>query len=281
MPELPEVETIRLSLTSKIVGKIIAKIDIFTKKQFIGEPQKIIGRQITNIIRRGKILTFILDQDWFLNIHLKLTGQLLYAANVNQAVFNHKIPFVKTQKMPSSTTRVIMIFTDQSGLFFNDLRKFGWLKVSRQPEKVKAPDVLSPDFNLPYFAKTVRISKKPIKVLLMDQEKIAGLGNIYANDALFLAKIHPLKKAYSLRQKEVKTLYQKIIQVIKEALKWKGSSDVAYLLPDATTGRYQNHFKVYGREKEPCLVCATPIKRLKHHGRSSFFCPDCQKGKSL
>lgn len=277
MPELPEVETIRLYLSSKIVGKTISKIDILTKKQFIGEPQKIIGHKITGIIRRGKILTFVLEKDWFLNIHLKLTGQLLYAANVNKAVFNHKIPFVKTQKMPSSTTRVIITFTDQSGLFFNDLRKFGWLKVSRQPEKVKAPDVLSPDFNLPYFAKILWVSKKPIKVLLMDQEKIAGLGNIYTNDALFLAKIHPLRKACSFNQKETETLYQKIIDVIKEGLRWKGSSDVAYLLPDATTGRYQNHFKVYGREGEPCLVCATPIKRFKHHGRSSFFCPKCQK----
>lgn len=277
MPELPEVETIRLQLCSKIVGKTIRAIDVLTKKQFIGDPQKIIGRQITNITRNGKILSFTLDQNLFLNIHLKLTGQLLYAKNGKKALFNHKIPFTKTNRLPASTTRIILRFTDGGSLFFNDLRKFGWFKIGVKPEKPKSEDVLSAKFTLDHFKTIVQQSKKPIKVLLMDQDKLAGIGNIYANDSLFIAKIHPLKKACLLSEIEVNHLYKAIIQVIKEALKLKGSSDVAYLLPDASTGAYQNHFKVYGREDEPCLRCGTIIKRLKHHGRSSFFCTKCQK----
>lgn len=111
----------------------------------------------------------------------------------------------------------------------------------------------------------------------MDQDKVAGIGNIYANDALFLARIHPMRKSNSLTNNEIKNLYKNILRVINEGLKYDGTSDEAYILPDASLGKYQDHFKIYGREKLPCIRCKTPIKRVKHAGRSYFYCPKCQR----
>jgi len=124
-----------------------------------------------------------------------------------------------------------------------------------------------------------RKTKKPIKILLMDQDLITGIGNIYANDSLFLAKVHPLRPANSLTKKEIKNLYNAIIKEIKTGINDQGSSgaDEAFILPDGSRGKHQRHFLVYQREEEPCRRCKTIIKRIKHHGRSSFFCPKCQE----
>jgi formamidopyrimidine-DNA glycosylase len=277
MPELPEVETIRRFLAKDLLGKVIKKITVLEKKQFIGKPDTVIGKKIQDLYRNGKILSLKLDNNLFLNIHLKLTGQLLYSHNYQQPRFFHKIPFAIGDKMPNRTTRIIVYFADQSALYFNDLRKFGWIKVSSLPEKPKGIDVISKNFTLKQFQQIIASTKKPIKSLLMDQEKIAGLGNIYANDALFEAKIHPMIKSNSLNKDQINHLYKAVCDVIDKGLKYNGSSDEAYILPDASEGRYQNHFQVYGREGLPCLNCQTPIKRVKHGGRSYFYCPKCQK----
>lgn len=275
MPELPEVETIREFLVEDILGKTIKNIEIKVPKQFVGDPKKIIGQKIVAVNRKGKIISFKLKNNYYLSCHLKLTGQLIFAKKQN-LVFKNKIPFNKTKMLPGNTTRIILSFTDNSLLYFNDLRKFGWMKVAKKPELPKGVDVISKDFSVRYLTDVIESAKKPIKLLLMDQDKIAGIGNIYANDALFLARIHPMKKSNSLTNNEVKNLYKKILYVIKEGLKYNGTSDEAYVLPDATIGKYQDHFKVYGREKLPCIRCNTPIKRVKHSGRSYFYCPKCQ-----
>jgi formamidopyrimidine-DNA glycosylase len=284
MPELPEVETIRLQLQEKIIGKIIKEIEILEKKQFIGNKEDIINKKITAINRYGKILSIkVVDlknkKEKFLNIHLKLTGEILYADDIKNARFPETIPFTKTNIMPGPTTRVIIKFSDGSGLFFNDLRKFGWLKISDAPEIPKGVDVLSKNFTLTYFSNLVKKSNKPIKILLMDQEKITGIGNIYANDALFLAKIHPFKKAKYLNDKEIKNLFESIKKVIEQGIKHGGSSgaDEAFVKINGTKGEHQRYFLVYQRENQPCPICKTPIKRIKQGGRSSFFCPKCQK----
>ena len=275
MPELPEVETIRRFLVKDILGKKIKKVDILEKKQFIGDPQKIIHQKIIQINRKGKILFFKLKNNLYINFHLKLTGQLLFA-HKQSSFFKKKIPFSKTKKLPGNTTRIILTFSDDSVLYFNDLRKFGWLKVTEKPENPQGVDVLTKEFTVNYLTVIAHKTQKPIKLLLMDQEKIAGIGNIYANDALFLAKIHPMKKSNLLTNTQIKNLYKQILYVIKEGIKLNGSSDESYILPDASIGHYQNHFKVYGREKLPCLYCQTPIKRVKYAGRSYFYCPKCQ-----
>ncbi|GAB4218819.1 MAG: bifunctional DNA-formamidopyrimidine glycosylase/DNA-(apurinic or apyrimidinic site) lyase [Candidatus Microgenomates bacterium] len=286
MPELPEVETIKKNLEPNIIGKTISEIEVLSAKNFIGDKKEVIGLKIDSIARFGKVLTFKLVNplthklsNKYLNFHFKLSGQLLYAKDCQNPVFENIIPFTKTNKMPANTTRVIIKFTDSSCLFFNDLRKFGWIKVSKKPLIPKGVDVLSKNFTLDYFKTTLLSSKKPIKILLMDQDKITGIGNIYANDSLFKAKIHPLKKSNELTKKEINNLYQSIKEEINQGIKDKGSSgaDEAFILPDGSKGSHQRYFLVYQRENQPCRHCQTKIQRIKHHSRSSFFCPKCQK----
>ena len=181
--------------------------------------------------------------------------------------------------MPANTTRVIIKFTDKSGIFFNDLRKFGWIKVSDQPLKPKGVDVLSKEFTSKLLSLITSKTRKPIKVLLMDQDLITGIGNIYANDSLFLAHIHPQRLSNSLIKKEIDLLYKTINQTINEGIRDCGSSgaDEAFILPDGSRGGHQRNFLVYQREDEHCLHCKTIIKRIKHNGRSSFVCTNCQK----
>ena len=281
MPELPEVETIKRFLTPNLIGKKIIDLKILSQKQFIGNPQKLINQKFIKIKRYGKLISILLSNKLYLNIHLKLTGELLYAKDKNNPLFKETIPFTKTNKMPANTTRIIVYLDDNSVLFFNDLRKFGWFKLSNIAEKPKGVDVLDKNFTLEYFQKIILSSKKPIKILLMDQEKIAGLGNIYANDSLFLACIHPLIKTNHLEKKKIAKLYQSIKKIIEQAIKNKGSSgaDEAYILPDSSKGQHQRHFLVYQRENEPCPRCGEKIKRIKQAGRSTFFCPRCQKLK--
>ena len=296
MPELPEVETIKSQLTPDVLGKTISDVEILSPKNFVGNKSKVLNHKIISVDRYGKVLVFglspkpySLTPSPFLNIHFKLSGQILFSKNVNKAIFKNIIPFTGGSKMPANTTRVIIKFKDGSGIFFNDLRKFGWIKISDQPLKPKGIDVLDKRFTLQFFNSLVRRSlgeggltrktRKPIKVLLMDQDLITGIGNIYANDSLFLAKVHPQRLSNSLTVKEVALLYKTIKKVINEGIRDLGSSgaDEAFILPDGSKGRHQRNFLVYQREEEPCLVCKTIIKRVKHNGRSSFFCPKCQK----
>jgi formamidopyrimidine-DNA glycosylase len=290
MPELPEVESIKRILKPNVVGKTIAKIKILSPKNFIGNKNAILNHKIISVDRYGKILVIKLSpktnstnlrpiQPTFLNVHFKLSGQMLFSKNADKAVFKNVIPFTGGNKMPANTTRVIIKFTDGSGLFFNDLRKFGWIKVSDQPLKPKGVDVLDKKFTPKLLTNLTSSTRRPIKVFLLDQDLITGIGNIYANDSLFLAKIHPQRPANSLKNKEIEQLYKAIHKTIKEGLRDLGSSgaDEAFILPDGSKGRHQRHFLVYQREKQPCLVCKTIIKRIKHNGRSSFFCSNCQK----
>ncbi|NMB84392.1 bifunctional DNA-formamidopyrimidine glycosylase/DNA-(apurinic or apyrimidinic site) lyase [Candidatus Roizmanbacteria bacterium] len=278
MPELPEVESIRRHLKPLIIGKTITSIRILEKKQFFGNPKSIIGQKITALERKGKVMSFKTENGLYMNFHLKLTGQILFSKNIDRAVFKNKVPFTQSSKMPGKTTRIIIGFRDGSVLFFNDLRKFGWIKVSSRPEVPDSLDILDKNFSLDYFKKAVLSSGRPVKILLLDQDKMAGIGNIYANDSLFIAGINPLRKSNSLTDHEINKLYLAIKKIILEGLKHKGSSgaDEAFILPDASKGGQQNYFKVYQRENQPCLNCNSRITRIKHGGRSSFFCPKCQ-----
>jgi len=278
MPELPEVETIRLKLKPLVIGKKIKEINILVPKQFIGQKGLIINKTITDIQRSGKLFNIVFNNQQFLNIHLKLTGQLLFAKNINHPVYKNEIPLAKSKIMPGRTTRIIIYFSDGSGLFFNDLRKFGWMKISNIPERPQGIDVLSPNFTFQYFTSLTNSTNKSIKLLLMDQEKIAGIGNIYANDSLFLAKIHPQRPAKTLTAKEINNLYLGIKKIINQGIKDQGSSgaDEAFILPDGKKGNHQKHFLVYQKEDQPCPNCKALIKRLKQGGRSSFYCPKCQ-----
>ncbi len=284
MPELPEVETTKRFLSRKIVGKTIKKIEVLSTKQLIGDTKLVINRKILGIDRRAKILIVCLENKIFLLIHLKLTGQLVYSGSSGEreVVFGHPIPLAGGNVLPGRSTRIVIYF-NQGILFFNDLRKFGWIKIA-QNSKVKDQNLeklgtepLSKDFTPKLLAKILSRSRRPIKLVLMDQEKIAGIGNIYANDTLWEAGINPRKPANQV--KRVKELCLAIKKVLKEGIKYGGSStdDEAYIKPDGTPGQYQYQARVYQRDGQPCRQCGTLIQRTKISNRGTFFCPKCQK----
>jgi formamidopyrimidine-DNA glycosylase len=241
MPELPEVETIRRQLYKKIIGK---RID---------------GRKIVGLRRRAKILIIDFDDSSSLIFHLKLTGQL---------IFNGK---------PSQYTRKVFNFDDGSQLIFNDVRKFGWWKEVKETKKIEeefGPEVLEIDF------KTFKelFEKRPnskVKPLLMDQKFIAGIGNIYSDEILFSANVRPMRLVKNLTDEEIKKIFKSIKKILKEAIKYRGSSVEYYLDACGQKGEYAKYHKVY--QQKNCYRCRTRINRIKIAGRSAHFCPTCQK----
>lgn len=296
MPELPEVETIRKSLKAAIIGKKIRDIDIRLPKVFHGDKTEILGKTIEAVERRGKILIIKLSGGKALLIHFKLTGQLVWVPKAGEKTLGHPIPFAGSE-LPAKTTHIIFeidgppSFADgetsarQSGkLFFNDLRQFGWIKVVGDLRKVGelenlGPEPLSSEFTLDYLKQIFSKTQKPIKLVLMDQEKMAGIGNIYANEALFEAGILPTRPAKSLANKDIKILKDSILRVLEEGLKYGGSSaaDEAYIKPTGEPGSYQEHFRVYQQDGQKCPKCGGIVKRIALGGRGTFFCPNCQK----
>lgn len=283
MPELPEVETIKLGLQDKIIGLKITDIDVRVPKIFQGIPKEVISAKIKKIGRRAKILILDLDNGKSLVVHLKLTGQLVYHKDGSQATFGHPIPFAGTT-LPAKTTHVIFNFSDGSKLFYNDVRKFGWIKVvaTAQVPKLQimaefGPEPFTYEFTEKKFKEIILAKKTPIKLVLMDQKKIAGVGNIYANEALFLAGIHPQGAANSLSEKEVEKLYKSLLLVLKEGIKYGGSSENAFVDALGGLGKMQEHFRVYGKNGGKCPKCKRVIKRITLGGRGSFFCEHCQK----
>jgi formamidopyrimidine-DNA glycosylase len=246
---------------------------------FFGNPTEIIGEKISHVLRSGKVVTIQFQNNKFLSAHLKLSGQILFATDKHHAVFKNPIPRANTDTMPGKTTYIILTFDDNSVVFFNDMRKFGWMKLGDKPEIAKGVDVLSTDFTENYLAQAISKTARPIKVVLMDQEKMAGIGNIYANDALYLARIHPSRKANSLNSEETNRLYTAILDSIREGLQYRGSSaqDELYVMPDGSKGEYQHHFKAYHQHGKPCVRCKTIMERIEVGGRGTFFCPKCQQ----
>lgn len=283
MPELPEVETVRLFLNTKIIGKSIRSIDILNQKSFQGSKSNILGQKITKMVRTGKQLSIYLDNQYLLLLHLKMTGQLIYV-DKKQIILGHPTPNLYKTPLPWRSTRLIFTFSDQSILYFNDQRKFGWVKSIKQSDlgSLQAnlgPDILSLQFTYSYFQKVLKSTTRFVKTLLHDQSKMAGIGNIYANDALFLSKIHPQIRANQLTNPQSKLLYKNIKQVIKQGILNGGSTakDNMYIRPDGTKGQQQYNFLVYQQKDQPCPKCQKPIKRISLQGRSAFFCPHCQK----
>jgi formamidopyrimidine-DNA glycosylase len=280
MPELPEVETVRLFLDSHILGKTISRIEILNSKSFIGNSKLATNQTIISTSRLGKQLSIHLKNKLILLFHLKMTGQVI----IGDSVFGHPTPKEDKSVLPNKSTRVVFTFSDHTKLYFNDQRKFGWVKVLTKNElaefqKNVGIDVLSSSFTDKYFYTQLQKTTRAIKTVLLDQSKFAGVGNIYANDALFLTKIHPQTPSNKLTKAKSIKLRQNLVNLMKESLFHGGSTarDNKYIHPDGTVGQHQYYFRVYQRNKEPCLVCKTPIKRIKISGRGTFFCPKCQK----
>ena len=275
MPELPEVEVVKLFLEPKLLYKTITKIEILSPKSFIGDSSLVVGQKITKFSRLGKQLSIYLSNHLILLVHLKMTGQLIYGG----FMLGHP-----TSTINPKSTRLVFTFNDKSKLFFNDQRKFGWVKLLSQAELVEAQsnlglDIFDPKFTPKYLFYQLQKSCRPVKTLLLDQHYFAGIGNIYACDALFLAGIHPNLPANKVTRSKVLKLHGFLLSIMRQSVSVGGSTarDKKYLKPDGTSGQNQFFFRVYQRKGEPCLKCGTKIEYLKIGGRGTFFCPKCQK----
>jgi len=280
MPELPEVETIRKGIIQKLKNKKIKDVEIRVPKLFIGNPRDIIGAKIIDAKRVAKILEIVLDNGFSILIHLKMTGQLIYKDDKSKAVGGH------TQKIydadpPHAYTHIIYTFSDGSHLYFNDFRKFGWHKVVKSKEVIKSlgPDKFGPEpgtkvFSVEYLKNIFSKTAKPIKLVLMDQQKIGGIGNIYANDGLYIAGILPTRSAKSLSDQEISRLKEAIEKVIKLGLEYGGSSENTYVNIEGKKGRYMEIAMVYQQKQDPK---GHEIKKIQLGGRGTFSCPICQK----
>ncbi|MEW5758856.1 MAG: bifunctional DNA-formamidopyrimidine glycosylase/DNA-(apurinic or apyrimidinic site) lyase [Candidatus Omnitrophota bacterium] len=266
MPELPEVETIKKGLEASILGKKITDI-IINNSKVIKQPKKedfvkyLKNVKINNIIRRGKLLILELSSGKCLAIHLRMTGQLVYPGNLIKS-------------------RVSFRLSDGKLLDFNDSRLLGELRLIDDWHNLKFVKELGPepfDLTTGQFKEIIDNRKTKIKPLLMDQKLVSGIGNLYAAEALFGAKIHPARQAISLSEKEKEVLFKEIKVVLSEAIKHGGSSVDQYVKLSGKPGNYVQYHKVYDRYKKPCLICKTPIQRISLGGRGTYFCPRCQK----
>lgn len=283
MPELPEVETIKRGLAKELVGQELVSIDVRVPKLFIGFAEMVIGQRVVDIERRAKILIWRLERN-YLVMHLKMTGQLIYVPNKNQnwVVGGHPDK-AYIADLPHQHTHVIFHF-ENGTLYFNDLRKFGWVKVVASMEDLESlvaglgPEYDWPEYTLDYLkTKLARRGGTTVKQALLDQSLVAGVGNIYADEALFLSKVHPRRKVSSLTNADYVALYQNIPQVFETSLTHGGTSSQHYRKHDGSKGTYLDFANVYKREGQPCHVCGTAIERIKISGRSSHFCPQCQR----
>ena len=291
MPELPEVETLRRELTKAVKAKTVK--DFWTDWPKNVKPSastvktKIKGKTILDIRRRAKILIIKLSGGNFLLIHLKLTGQLIYQPKKLPATSYKLIAGGHPQKggldnLPNKFTHYIFSFSDGAKLFFNDLRKFGWVKlVSKlQADKLVSDFGIEPftrDFTLKKFTEILqRYPNRKIKQILLDQTLISGLGNIYCDESCFAAKILPTRIARMLKEQEIKRLFLVIPKILKLAIDKKGTSADTYVQLDGSQGGMIPYLKVYGRQKQKCKRCRGLIHKIKLNGRGTHFCNSCQ-----
>ncbi len=283
MPELPEVETIKLQLQKYIVGHTIEKVEVKNPRLWTGNTKDVEGGKVKDIRRFAKVLSIDLSNGNSIVIHIKLTGQLLYRGP------NLKDPPDLSKKVlggiPGQHTHVIFHLDKGGTIYYNDVRRFGWLKIvetaklEEQNEFIAklGPEPLK-DLTLESFTQMLKKGNRPVKILIMDQSKMGGVGNIYANDALWLAKISPQRKAKEISEKEAEELYNAIEHVLKEGLKYGGSSELAYVTPNGGEGEYQRHTLAYGKEETKCIRCKKGVfEKYFLGGRGTYECKVCQK----
>lgn len=288
MPELPEVETMRTQLSKFIVGSKITNV-IFKSKSYELPIDNLVGSTVLKVRRFAKVTSIDLSNSYSILTHVKLTGQYIYRGpNLKN---NDSLSKKVVGGVPGPHTHIIFEFSDGGKLYYNDIRKFGWVRLikTKEVEKEKFIKNLGPEPHIAkgfsgavltkdYFNNLISKSRRNIKVLLMDQSKIGGVGNIYANDALYLSKVSPKRTANTLTKDEQNKLYTAIEFVLKEGLKYGGASELAFVTPDGKEGEYQNHTLVYGHQGEICKNCKkNKIEKFFLGGRGTYWCSNCQK----
>ena len=288
MPELPEIETVKLQLQQVLVGQKLVRVRVLSPKSVQGNIKLLEGQKVVGIRRKAKVLLMDFSKDLTAAFHFKMTGQLVLDKDNDGVTWKDRIvgghpteDYVG--KLPSAHTRVIFDF-DKGTLYFNDQRLFGWVIVDTQSkiETLKFLQSLGPepfDMAAAEFVSRVSKSKRPIKLVIMDQETVSGVGNIYANDALWEAKISPHTSAGVLSVSQLTNLFEKVKLVLKEGIKYGGATaaDAKYIDLRGLGGHYQDHFRVYDRTGLPCHRCRTKIKKEFMSGRGTYYCPKCQQ----
>lgn len=275
MPELPEVEIVRQSLLSVVLHKTIHKVDVYVERILQNRPVEdfrllLEGSSFEGLSRRGKYLIFHLDNGLELVIHLRMTGSLIY-------VSDNEIPVEKH-------TSAIFGFSDGDAMRFEDIRKFATLDLVPQGDYSSirglasmGMEPLSEEFTSNVLKEVLKGRSGKIKSLLLDQTKVAGVGNIYADEILFLSRIHPERPASSLKPREIIHLHQAIVTVLEEAIVWQGTTIRNYRTAYGQKGEFQNKLQIYGKKGENCPRCGVNLEHKKVAGRTSHFCPKCQR----
>lgn len=277
MPELPEVETVRRSLVPVVLNKRIEAVEILYPRILQGVDEEdvrdvLVGSEFTALSRRGKYLIFELLEEWELIAHLRMTGRLIFYSN-------GEIPLAKH-------TSALFDFGDDGQLRFEDVRKFATLNLVKKGnyERIRGLftlgiEPLSADFTVEAFSQMLEGRQATIKGLLLDQTKVAGLGNIYVDESLFAAQIHPERAAGSLTDVEKERLHQAITAVLEDAIANQGTTISDYRTGYGQEGTFQNKLLIYGKKGELCPRCQAPIEHTKVAGRTSHYCPRCQVTK--
>jgi formamidopyrimidine-DNA glycosylase len=271
VPELPEVETIRRQLAPALEGRRLAHIEVIDPRWSDPAPPEAIsdaldGRVIERLGRRGKYLVMSFEDDVHLVMHLRMTGNLLLTSD------------------EPKHTRVRMELDDGQRLLFVDVRRFGTGDVLLGSDALAeyfasrlGVEPLSPDFTAAALREQARGRRQPVKAFLLNQERVAGVGNIYADEALFRAKIHPLRPVGTLRTPQIEALRDAVVESLNAGIDAKGASIDDYRHVDGARGSFQDRFLVHLRKGEPCVRCGTTIQKMRAAGRGTYVCPHCQR----
>lgn len=288
MPELPEVETVKRGLLKLIISKSIKSVDHNNAKSFPNSPadvrQFLIGATVIDVRRRAKVLMIDLSTEYSLVIHLKMTGQLVFIDSVSRFGAGHPNDSL-VGLLPDKSTRVDIQFVDGSHLFFNDQRKFGWVRLIPTAEianidfmKRVGPEPLEADFTAEQFTdRFKRRSKTTIKAAILDQSVVAGVGNIYADESLWGAKINPKRLVGTITDAEFTDLYSQLREVMSLSIEKGGSTNRNYVNAEGKKGSYMDFARVFRREGLECPRCGTEIVKLRVAGRGTHICPNCQR----
>jgi formamidopyrimidine-DNA glycosylase len=288
MPELPEVETVRVGLARLLPGRVIISAEHDTEKSFPNAPEDVrqflTDATVTDVRRRAKVLLIELSSKYTLVTHLKMTGQLVFDSSREHFGAGHpSASLVGT--LPDRSTRVTLTFTDGSKLFFNDQRKFGWMKLIPTVEvpnidfmKRVGPEPLEADFTWQLMQERLQRRKNTnIKAALLDQTVIAGVGNIYADESLWGAKLHPSTLVKDIPEAKFKVLHKALVDVLRLSIEKGGSSNRNYVDAEGRKGSYMSFANVFRREGQPCPRCGTIITKTRVAGRGTHVCLVCQK----
>lgn len=288
MPELPEVETIRAGLQKLLPGRVVKDVWYDWDKSFPNAPSDVarflVGARVQKVRRRAKVLIIELSGGWALVIHLKMTGQLVFVAKGQRFGAGHPSDDL-VGELPSKSTRVTIDFTDGSKLFFNDQRKFGWMRLIPTPEVINldffkkvGPEPLNAEFTWQELRdRLMRRKNTSIKAALLDQAVVAGVGNIYADEALWGARLHPAVLVRDISAAKFHKLYDELIFVLRLSIEKGGSTDKNYVNAEGKKGSYLSFARVFRREGQACPRCGRTIIKIRVAGRGTHICPHDQK----